>query len=79
MSSLLSFSTWAEERGNGHGHGLCWPASSIWKYHLLEEQNRNGDKTILISYICPQTYMLSLTPDFPNSDETVIVKEFLKA
>ena len=43
VSLLLSFSTWTEERVDGHRQGLCWPASSIWKYHVLEERKQRQD------------------------------------
>lgn len=49
MSSLLSFSTWAEETVNGHWHAISWLASSIWKYHLLKKPNGDRAKEILMS------------------------------
>ena len=79
MSSLLSFSTWAGETVNGHWHAISWLASSVWKYHLLKKLNRDRAKKILMSSTCSHICMLSPLPDFPNSDETVNVKEFLKA
>lgn len=79
MSSLLSFSTWAEEVVNGHWHAISWLASSIWKCHLLKKLNRDKTQEILKSPTCSHISMLSLLSGFPDSNETVNVKEFLRA
>lgn len=52
---------------------------ALFGNHLVEEWNRDTAKKILTSYTLSHICMLSLVPDFPNSDDSVTMKEFLKA